>query len=186
MAEAANSGKTKQIIFLVVIVLIVAVAAAGFIAKGRKAGHTKVIQTGDQAPDFRLSSLDGRQIRLADLRGKVVMVHFWATWCPPCVEEIPNLAKLPGELGSGDFEMLLVSVDDGGAGAVAPFMQKKGINLPVLLDPDRSTAALYGTFKFPETYILDRQGTVRFKVIGPGNWTDPAAVRTLQEFIASK
>ena len=181
----AKNGSTKKILFLIVVIITVALAVAGYVVKDRKIPK-KIITTGDQAPDFRLPSLDGRSVSLADLRGKVVMVHFWATWCPPCVEELPTLAKLYGELRGGDFEMLAISVDEGGAAAVSPFLQKNGIDLPVLLDPGAPVSRMYGTYKFPETYILDRQGIVRHKVIGPADWRDPAALQFLRNLIAAR
>ncbi len=181
--QEAKSKSTKHIVFLVVIVLFVSLFVAGYIVKDRR-GERKIITNGDRAPEFRLPAPNGQYVSLADLRGKVVMVHFWATWCPPCVEELPTLAKLYGELMGKDFELLAVSVDEGGAQAVASFLQQNGLNVPVLLDPEWSTAGRYGTFKFPETYILDREGIVRYKVIGPRDWQDPAAVQPLQNMIA--
>ena len=147
---------------------------------------TKIIHEGDRAPAFSLQTLDGRTVSLADFRGKVVMVHFWATWCPPCVEEMPMLEQLYRSLRAADFEILAVSVDEGGARAVAEFMQRNGLNLPVLLDTRRSVAGLYGTFKFPETYVVDRQGVVTYKAIGPRDWTDPATMNAIRALIASK
>ena len=181
----AKRGSTKQILFLAVLIIAVAVAVAGYVVKDRKAPR-KIISSGDRAPDFRLPSMDGRSIGLADLRGKVVMVHFWATWCPPCVEELPTLAKLYKELKGGDFEMLAVSVDEGGSAAVNAFLRKNGLNLPVLLDPGGSVSGLYGTYKFPETYIVDRRGEVRYKVIGPRDWRDPEALRFMRDLIAAR
>ncbi|HSB34744.1 MAG TPA: TlpA disulfide reductase family protein [Nitrospirota bacterium] len=181
----AKSGSTKKILFLVVVIIAVALAVAGHFIKDRKI-EKKIITTGDRAPDFSLASLNGRSISLADLRGKIVMVHFWATWCPPCVEELPTLAKLYEELKGGDFEMLAVSVDEGGGAAVEAFLKKNSLTLPVFLDPGGSVSRLYGTYKFPETYILDRQGSVRYKVIGPRDWRDPEALRALRELIAAR
>lgn len=180
-----KSGSAKKILFLIVVIIAVALAVAGYFVKDRKTGK-KIITTGDRAPDFRLPSLDGRTVGLADLRGKVVMVHFWATWCPPCVEELPTLVKLNEELKSGDFEMLAVSVDEGGAEAVNAFLQKNGLVLPVLLDPGAPVSHSYGAYKFPETYIVDRQGVVRHKVIGPADWRDPAALQFLRNMIAAR
>jgi len=170
--------------------VVILIAAIGlfllFLFAKEGSRGTRIIHEGDRAPEFRLQALDGSAVSLADFRGKVVMVHFWATWCPPCVEEMPMIEQLYRSLGSTDFKILTVSVDEGGAGAVAEFMQKNGLSLPALLDPGRSVAGLYGTFKFPETYILDRRGVVKYKAIGPRNWTAPANMNAIRELIEAR
>jgi peroxiredoxin len=181
----AKSGSTKKIAFLAVIIILTALFIAGYLVMDRQPGN-KIIASGDLAPEFRLQKSDSGSVSLADLRGKVVMVHFWATWCPPCVEELPTLDRLHNSTLGKDFEMLAVSVDEGGAGAVVPFIQKNGLNLPVLFDPGGVVARLYGTYKFPETYILDRAGVVRYKAIGPRNWTDPANIQALRNVIEAR
>jgi peroxiredoxin len=183
MAEETKKN-VKQVVFLAILVLIVVAAVAGYVVMNKKPGAHKIIANGDVAPDFTLPILTGQQMRLADLKGKVVMVHFWATWCPPCVDEVPSLARLQQKLAGTDFVMLAVSVDDNAA-VVSSFLRKNNLNLPVLMNPDKSVASRYGTFKFPETYILDRQGVVRFKAIGPRNWDDPNALLLIKEMLAS-
>ncbi|HTP04731.1 MAG TPA: TlpA disulfide reductase family protein [Nitrospirota bacterium] len=172
------------------VAVVILIAAIGlfllFLFAKEGSRGTKIIHEGDRAPEFRLQALDGSTVSLADFRGKVVMVHFWATWCPPCVEEMPMLEQLYRSLGSTDFKILAVSVDEGGAGAVAEFMQRNGLSLPALLDPGKSVAGLYGTFKFPETYILDRRGVVKYKAIGPRNWTAPANMSAIRELIEAR
>jgi peroxiredoxin len=172
------------------IVVVILIAAVGlfllFLFAKEGSRGIKIIHEGDRAPEFRLQALDGRAVSLADFRGKVVMVHFWATWCPPCVEEMPTIEQLYRSSGSTDFEILAVSVDEGGAGAVAEFMKRNGLSLPALLDPGRSVAGLYGTFKFPETYIVDGRGIVKFKAIGPRDWTAPANMNVIRRLIEAK
>ncbi len=182
---AVKSGSIKKIAFLAVLIVLTAIFIAGYLVMDRTTGN-KIITSGDPAPEFRLQKFDGGSVSLADLRGKVVMVHFWATWCPPCVEEMPTLDRLHHSSLGKDFEMLAVSVDEGGAGAVAPFIQKNRLNLPVLFDPGSEVARLYGTYKFPETYIVDRKGVVRYKAIGPRDWTEPANIQVLRNIIEAK
>ncbi len=184
-SDEKKKGSSKQIVFLAAIVVIVLAFGASFFIKGKSSPH-KIITTGDRAPDFTLPAPNGRSVSLSDFNGKVVMVHFWATWCPPCVEELPTLATLNESMAGKDFEMLAVSVDEGGADAVTSFMHRNNLNIPVLLDSDRATASRYGTYKFPETYILDRQGIVRYKAIGSRDWRDPVALQMLQKLIASR
>ena len=169
------------------IVLVILVAAAGllFLLLVAKEGPRtkKIIQEGDQAPGFSLSALDGKQSGLSDYRGKVVMVHFWATWCPPCVDELPTLERIYRSFAGRDFVLLAVSVDEGGSEAVTSFMQRNRLTMPVLLNPGGSVAKSYGTFKFPETYLLDRSGIVRYKVIGSADWSLPANVKAIRDMI---
>jgi peroxiredoxin len=169
------------------IAVLVAIAVAVVVLVAQQKGHHRptIVREGDEAPVFRLPSLDGGSTGPADFRGKVVMVHFWATWCPPCVEEIPTLDRLARSLRGPNFELLAVSVDEGGAPAVREFLQARGLTLPVLLDSDHSVAASYGTFRFPETYILDRRGIVRYKVIGAANWDNPQAIKAVKDLIAA-
>ena len=127
-------------------------------------------RVGDPAPDFVLPALGGGTLRLADYRGKVVFLNFWATWCPPCRSEIPSMESLYKRFGTRDFDILAVSIDDNGEGAVRGFGTAYGITFPVLLDPQRTTYALYGLTGVPETFIIDRDGKIVFKVIGPQDW----------------
>lgn len=145
--------------------------------------RTKIINEGDQAPDFSLLATDGREVALSSLKGKVVMVHFWATWCPPCVEEMPTLEGLYRTFTGADFELLAVSVDDGGLATVKSFLASNNLKLPVLLNPDASVARRYGTFKFPESYLIDRQGVVRLKAVGARDWMAEPNVRIIRQLI---
>jgi len=181
----SKNSSMKQIVFFIVLVVAVVLIVVGFIAKDRKSVG-KIITKGDKAPEFRLPDMNGQIVNLSDLRGKIVIIHFWATWCPPCVEEIPTLDYLNQQLAGSDFAMLAISVDENGAQGAGPFLKQKGLNVPVLLDPDRAVAMRYGTFKFPETYILDRAGIVQYKIIGPGDWRDPSVIKLLKDMIASR
>jgi peroxiredoxin len=184
---AVASGSIKKIVFLVVLVVMMALFIAGMFLMDRATGNkARAITSGDRAPEFRLKTVNNASVSLADLHGKVVMVHFWATWCPPCVEEIPTLDRLYRSLMGKDFMMLAVSEDEGGAGGVASFIQQNRLNLPVLLDTGNDVARLYGTYKLPETYIVDREGVVRYKAIGPRDWTDPSNIQILQNIIEAK
>ncbi len=184
-AGEKKKGRNKQIAFLVILVVIVLVFGASFFLKVKPSAK-KIITTGDRGPEFTLPALNGRSVSLSDFRGKIVMVHFWATWCPPCVDELPTLDKLNQSLAGKHFEMLAVSVDEGGADTVMSFLQRNNLKVPVLLDTSHTVSSQYGTYKFPETYILDREGIVRYKVIGPRDWRDPAALQLLQNMVASR
>src|SRR5574340_661430 len=125
----------KKITLSVIIVMLVVIGLLyGISQPGKRA---VIIAEGDRAPEFSLPSLDGATRNLAAYRGKIVLVHFWATWCPPCVDEIPLLEQFSRTFSGQDVELLAVSVDEGGADVVGPFVRKNKLSFPVLLNPDR-------------------------------------------------
>jgi peroxiredoxin len=122
------------------------------------------------AQDFGLPTLKGDYVKLSDYRGKVVFLNIWATWCPPCREEMPSMESLYQRLKGRKFELLAVSIDREGEKAVRPFATKYGLTFPVILDPDNKTYRLYGLTGVPESFIVDKNGAVIHKIIGPQNW----------------
>jgi cytochrome c biogenesis protein CcmG, thiol:disulfide interchange protein DsbE len=126
-------------------------------------------QTGQVAPDFKVS--DGAtSIHLADYRGKVVLVNFWATWCAPCIQEIPSLLDLHHQ--DPNLAILGVSVDED-PDAYSQFLIRRHIDFTTVRDPSESTAKLFHTEQWPETYVIDRKGIIRRKFIGAQDWTNP-------------
>jgi len=126
---------------------------------------------GSNAPDFTVQD-DQTKVTLSQLRGQVVVLNFWATWCPPCVEEMPSLVEMQRRIKAKGVTVLAVSLDVD-PGAYRQFIKVHNVNLLTVRDPDQKSNALYGTFKFPETYIIDRNGLMRRKFIGAVDWTDP-------------
>ena len=139
---------------------------------------------GKTAPDFTLNDLAGRQVRLSDFRGKVVFLNFWATWCPPCREEIPSMVRLNQAMSGKPFQMLAVSIDEGGRDAVEGFFRNSGSVLPALLDTDQAIGKRYGTTGVPETFILDKKGVIVKKVVGGMDWSDPQVVAFFNEIVS--
>ena len=131
---------------------------------------TRPVQVGQKAPDFVLESLTGDSLSLRDLRGKVVFLHFWATWCPPCLVELPGLTRFVETLDTGTYALLAVCVDNENPARISEFLGGWGTDVPVFLDPGGELARKYGTLRYPETYVLDREGVVCRKVIGAGDW----------------
>lgn len=135
------------------------------------------------APDFAARDLQGQVVRLSDLRGKVVFLNLWATWCEPCRQEMPAMEMLYRELGKDNFVMLAVSEDANGQEAVRPFVAEFGFTFPVLLSPDGDVGRKYGITGYPETYIIDKAGQVVVHFIGPRNWADNSVRAMLRQLM---
>jgi peroxiredoxin len=123
---------------------------------------------GKPAPAFSFT-LDGKPQKLSDLHGKVVVLNFWASWCPPCVEETPALNRLQAAIAPQGGMVLGVSVDDTDA-EYQKFLRDQNVQFPTWRDPEKKVNLEYGTTIFPETYIIDRDGKLARKVIGPQDW----------------
>jgi peroxiredoxin len=141
-------------------------------------------RTPGPAPDFSVIDLAGKAIRLSGLRGKVVVLNVWTTWCPPCREEMPSMERLYGQLRGPDFELLAVSEDEGGIEPVRAFVRDVGVTFPVAHDPERQVGTRYGVWGYPETFIIDREGRVVERVIGPRVWDAPEQVAMLRGLLA--
>ena len=138
------------------------------------------------APDFEVIRADGSRIRLSALRGKVVFINFWATWCPPCREEIPDLEKLAEKMKHVPFEILAVSADESWRDINA-FFAGKQTKMLVGLDPNKQAIArMYGTEKLPETYVVDKNGQLRLRFVNKQPWTDPRIHRYLEWLATSQ
>jgi len=126
-------------------------------------------QTGQAAPDFTIS--DGSTtVHLASYRDHIVLLNFWATWCGPCVEEMPSLLQLHHD--RPDLAILAVSIDEDEF-AYTRFLLRHHVDLTTVRDPAQKAAKLYHTDGWPETYIIDRRGIIRRKVVGPQDWASP-------------
>lgn len=124
---------------------------------------------GSKAPDFSVQDSD-RKVTLSQFRGQVVVLNFWATWCPPCIEETPSLVRMQARLKDKGVVVVAVSIDEDDA-AYHKFLKDYGVNMVTVRDQARKASSLYGTFGWPETYIIDRSGVIRRKFIGPVDWT---------------
>jgi peroxiredoxin len=167
--------KYARVVSTILFVVIACVLFIVFIRqeKGSTLQTTKSIQPGLNAPNFTFPDIHGKKISLSDYRGKVVLVNVWATWCPPCRKEMPSMQKLYDKFKGENFEILAVSIDSQGREAVAPLMQKMNLTFPALLDPGETIRPLYGITGVPESFIIDKNGVLVDKIIGPINWSTP-------------
>ncbi len=180
VVKPAKNGRQLLTIF---VILLVAVPLILLLLKEKGTKFVTPLQLGQSAPDFTFPDLDGKEVSLSDFRGKVVFVNIWATWCPPCREEMPSMQKLYERFKGQDFEILAVSIDADGREAVAPFMQQMNLTFPALLDPDEKIRRLYAITGVPESFIIDRNGILVERVIGALDWAAPKVFRFFQALI---
>ena len=134
---------------------------------------------GSNAPDFTLQDSD-HKVTLGQFRGQVVVLNFWATWCPPCIEETPSLVRMQARLKDKGVVVVAVSIDEDET-AYHKFLKDYGVNMVTVRDAARKASSLYGTFGWPETYVIDRSGVIRRKFIGPVDWTSPEVIDYLNK-----
>jgi peroxiredoxin len=136
-------------------------------------------RVGSPAKDFTVQDSD-RTVSLNQFRGQVVVLNFWATWCPPCVEELPSLMDMQDHLRARGVTVLGVSIDVDD-NAYHRFLKQRNVNFTTVRDPEQRVATTYGTAGWPETYVIDRQGVMRRKFVGPVNWDSPEVMQFLSK-----
>jgi DsbE subfamily thiol:disulfide oxidoreductase len=137
------------------------------------------------APDFTLAAPDGKKLSLKDYRGKVVFLNFWATWCPSCRTEMPDMDKLYREFKGKGFEIVAVNVKDKRDDAMK-FVGNMKLTYPIMLDPEGEVGLLYGAWGMPATYLIDRKGVVQARLWGPAEWYSPAARNLIKTLLEQK
>jgi peroxiredoxin len=162
--------------------IVASVAAAALYALFAGGSTPPPLGRGSTAPGFELPNLDGGSLALSQVNGKVVLVNFWATWCKPCEDEMPAMETLYRELHGAGFELIAISVDDDRA-AVAAFRDRLGLSFPILIDAEQDAAAAYQTFRFPESFLIGRDGIVVERYIGPKEWAAPAYVSRVRRLL---
>lgn len=135
------------------------------------------------APELRLSTLEGRAMDLQQLRGKVVLVNFWASWCPPCRKEMPSMNRLNQVLKDQAFAILGVNAGEN-AEIVRGFLKQTPVNFPILMDEKGTSLKPWQAFVFPTSYVVDKQGRVRMGLLGSVEWDAPEVVARLKPLLA--
>jgi cytochrome c biogenesis protein CcmG, thiol:disulfide interchange protein DsbE len=169
--------KLFQLYPLLLLILILVLSSCDLGPRGKA-------QLGQPAPDFILEDLTGQNWRMDDLRGEVVLLYFWATWCPPCRESLPSLESLHREmaLAAQPFQLLAVLSNDDPAQA-SRLIGQLGLTFPILADQDNKVARLYGLTGVPEAWIIDSNGILRERFIGSRPWDSPEARKILKEYM---
>ena len=136
-----------------------------------------------EAPDFALPTLRDEEIRLADLRNKVVLINFWATWCGPCRDEMPAMEQLWNRFKDDGFAILAISLDKGSRKRIETFIRKSGLTYPILLDPEEGVSKRYNLVGLPGSYLIGRDGKIRGKIAGPIDWTSPETTSFIESLL---
>jgi peroxiredoxin len=196
MKSAATTLPSRTPFLRFVPTLVTALALAFVAVRFVKGAHDTLARTRDGAcqalapdplpemlrgkptPDFQLPDSTGRKVSLRQQLGHPVLLKFWATWCPPCVEEVPSLEDLARRIEGTDLRMLAVSVDDDW-GKIRQFFAS-GTKMGVLLDTSHDVPKTFGTEKYPETFLVDAAGRVRYYFINKRDWSRPEAVACLE------
>ncbi len=172
-----NPNKTERVLKASIALLLVLLAGAIYDSM-----RDKVIGVGDRAPNFSIVADNGRRVTRSDFGGRLLVLNFWATWCPPCIEEMPSLDEFQRKLAGSGVVVVGVSVDTDEQ-AYRQFLQKAKVSFLTSRDPAAEISAEYGTFKFPETYVIDSRGRVVQKHIGPEIWTNEDLLRSVQSLL---
>jgi len=141
-----------------------------------------IVVVGDKAPDFNITSDSGRQITRSNFGGRVLVLNFWATWCAPCIEELPSLDEMQRQLSAKGVVVVGVSVDKNEK-QYQDFLKRARVSFQTSRDPDASISAQYGTFKYPETYVINANGEVVAKYIGPKDWMSAGVINDMKKIL---
>lgn len=186
LSERARDWLVTSAFLAVVAVLVI----VGWFGR-EDAGYAPVTR-GQQAPPFTLQRLDGGTLSLAQLRGKVVMLNVWATWCAPCRLEMPSMQRVYDEYHDDGLEIVAVAVDarpgvpqpDGSIkGLVSEFVEEYGLTFPILVDSMGDTQRLYGVSGLPTTFLIDRDGTIRVREVGGRYWDRDPQIGLIRELL---
>ena len=138
---------------------------------------------GKPVPNFAFPDLNGTMVSLDQHRGKVLFINIWATWCAPCREEMPSMESLYQQMKGDNFKMLAISIDSDGKDSVVPFVEEFGLTFTVLVDQKNESTDLFKATGVPETFIVDKGGTVVYHHLGPANWSRPVFLDALKDLV---
>jgi len=159
------------------------IVAAGLMAWYGLPSSAKKVAEGDTAPDYVLPDLQGQTFSIP--KDSVVLLNFWATWCPPCRQEMPSMTELHHALAKRGVRVVAISVDRDPQ-ALAAFVREYNLPFRVLHDADSNVSHRYGVYRYPESFIIDRTGTVRRHVVGAIDWMSPNVMRDIEAILAEK
>ena len=191
MQSQTPASRPSRLPYIFGLFFVVAVVIAAWMGRD----SYRPVMAGEPAPEFVATTLDGQEMSLQDYRGKVILLNIWATWCPPCREEMPSMEELSQKLAGTDFEIVAVSVDApsvgglgwGGniGGDVPAFVEELGLTFPILRDPSGGIADTYQATGLPESFLIGRDGLIYRKVPGGTDWSDDRYVEQIRRLLDS-
>jgi thiol-disulfide isomerase/thioredoxin len=191
-----NSIKNKRALAVVVAVAVLGAVTGVVYHRGNapavppRAGtvaHFSLSSPRLPAPAIAFQNGNGQEVALSSFKGQVVLVNFWATWCVPCLKEMPSLDRLERDLGGGDFTVVPISIDRGGKAAVEAYFKRLDVaSLGVYLDPEMRTAFPFGVTDLPVSVLIDRTGHIVGRMVGPAEWDAPEAKALIKAVIAER
>lgn len=171
----------KNKVFIFLIIILSGIAIAFFIVRHQYS--PRITTVGSIAPDIELIDINKNTLKLSELKGSVVFINFWATWCESCIDELPSIERLFLQLSRNPkFKLITILYKDDGY-SISGYMKENGYTFPVYLNPDGSAAKYFGITGVPETFIIDKKGILRKKIIGPADWDSPLAIEALQNLL---
>ncbi|GBD97264.1 MAG TPA: TlpA family protein disulfide reductase [Nitrospirae bacterium] len=165
-----------------ILIVIIAIGAALLFLLPETKTYEEVASVDKPAPEFELRDSDGNIWKLSDQRGKVVFLNFWATWCPECKSEMPSKETLFKKMQGKPFQMLSILFRDDPAN-LPDFYKKHTVSMPTLISPDNEAAKLYGITGVPETFIIDKEGIVREKLVGRRQWEEDENIALIEKWL---
>ncbi len=171
-----SSGKERPLYILIAVLLVALSAVVADTIRDR------VIVVGDNAPRFSVTTDSGKTISRTDFGGRLLVLNFWASWCQPCIEEMPSLNKFQKGLAGNGVVVLGLSVDRNEK-AYRNLLKRFPVSFQTARDPSADISASYGTFKYPETYVINTKGEVVEKFIGPQDWSNPTVVNRIKSML---
>lgn len=163
--------KTRVLAVIAGLLVVIGVASSFYLKSSRQESDGPMSTEPRNAAAFELKTSQGKVYKLADFKGSVTLVHFWASWCPPCIEEIPQIREFAKSYGPKGLKIVAISLDDGWPEALKMLPDSENpANLISLLDPSKELPDAYGSYQYPETYILNKDLKIVAKLIGPQEW----------------
>lgn len=160
---------------------------------GAQSGQTQappmkrgVVKVGDPAPNFQLYDINGDPVTLSEYRGSIVFINFWATWCGPCLAEMPTMEALYKAFERKDFEILAISTDAQGVAVTRPFRNEMKLTFPILHDSDYRVGLAYGARTLPMSFLVDRKGVIIHRIFGARDWESPEAKEIIRAALKAR